>query len=204
VTGGGAKANGRQRDDSRSGITDYSQGNRHCCAGTPSPLPLSLCEGEGRPAAAPRRTEGNVTTREAASRTTRKAIVAAGRDLRRRETTSERLLWNELRNRKLLGRKFRRQARIGHFVVDFYCAAESLVIEIDGGIHARQPVEDRDRQQTLEAMGLRVLRVTAQACEQDRGGILAQIRGALNSLTPGPSPSKEGEGCPKGGVREST
>src|SRR3990172_11904194 len=88
--------------------------------------------------------------RAAASRSTREAILGASRDLRRRQTPSERLLWEALRNRKLLGRKFRRQARIGHCVADFYCPTERLVVEVDGGIHRQRRHADRDREQMLE------------------------------------------------------
>ncbi|MDZ4278101.1 MAG: endonuclease domain-containing protein, partial [Dehalococcoidia bacterium] len=122
-----------------------------------------------------------MTVREAASRTTRKRLVAAARDLRALQTRSERLLWDSLRNRRLLGRKFRRQARIGHFVVDFYCPEERLVLEVDGAIHHRRRTADRDRQAVLEAKGLRVLRVTAEACEQRLDEVLDQIRSALSS-----------------------
>ena len=137
-----------------------------------------------------------MSIREAASPKTRKAIVAAARDFRKRQTSSERLLWDSLRNRRLLGRKFRRQARIGHFVVDFYCPEERLVVEIDGGIHHRQRTADRDRQAVLEARALRVLRVTAEVCEHDIEEVLQQRRSVFRrgSLTPVPSPSARERG----------
>lgn len=57
------------------------------------------------------------------------------RRLRRRATASEKLAWELLRNRRLLGLKFRRQQVIRGYVVDFYCAELRLALEIDGGIH---------------------------------------------------------------------
>ena len=77
-------------------------------------------------------------------------------------------------------------------MVDFYCAEERLILEVDGGIHRQQIVSDAERQQTLEELGLRVLRVDAESCENDLEAVLNQIREAF------PSPSK-GEGP---GVRE--
>ena len=135
--------------------------------------------------------------RQAASRDTRKAIVGAARDLRQRQTASEGLLWEELRNRKLAGRKFRRQSRVGHNVVDFYCAAEHLVIEVDGGIHETQRSDDRHRQRVIEAAGLRVLRISADACEQDIENVLRRIRETFRSQTnalPSPSSRVRGRG----------
>ncbi|MCP1642776.1 very-short-patch-repair endonuclease [Pseudomonas citronellolis] len=55
------------------------------------------------------------------------------RELRRRQTDAERLLWSRLRDRRLLGWKFRRQVPLGPYVVDFYCHERQLVVELDGG-----------------------------------------------------------------------
>ena len=72
------------------------------------------------------------------------------RTFRKEPTRSEKLLWQELRNRKLEGRKFRRQRPVGPFVVDFYCREERLVIEIDGAVHGGQSAADQERQELLE------------------------------------------------------
>ena len=58
------------------------------------------------------------------------------RDLRKRLTPAERILWRLLRDRRLKGLKFRRQFPIGPFVVDFCCYELRLVIELDGEVHA--------------------------------------------------------------------
>ena len=57
------------------------------------------------------------------------------KELRQSLTPAERILWERLRDRRLSSLKFRRQHPIGAFIVDFYCPAARLVIEIDGGIH---------------------------------------------------------------------
>jgi very-short-patch-repair endonuclease len=62
------------------------------------------------------------------------------KELRQHMTPAERILWERLRDRRLAGIKFRRQHSIDACIVDFYCAAARLVIEIDGGIH-RQKAE---------------------------------------------------------------
>ena len=106
-------------------------------------------------------------------------MSVAARDLRRRSTKSEALLWAALRG-KQLGVKFRRQQPIGNFVVDFYASAARLVVEVDGGVHLQQVKADAERQQQLESLGLRVVRVTAQAVEHDLEGVLRLIQEAGN------------------------
>ena len=76
----------------------------------------------------------------------KRRMHGVARVLRRHETAAEALLWQAIRNRKLNGRKFRRQVPIGAFVVDFYCASERLVIELDGPIHEDQQEADQLRQ----------------------------------------------------------
>ena len=83
-------------------------------------------------------------------------------------TPSEEVMWEILRNRRLDGKKFLRQHVIYYgyamgnyqfFIVDFYCAEEKLVIEIDGGIHEYQKEYDEQRTLILEESGLRILRI---------------------------------------------
>lgn len=64
--------------------------------------------------------------------------VPRARQLRRNETAAERRLWQALRDRKLGGMKFRRQVPIGRYIVDFVSFERRLVVELDGGQHARQ------------------------------------------------------------------
>lgn len=60
------------------------------------------------------------------------------RRLRRNMTEAERKLWNELRGRRLNGLKFRRQVWIGHYIVDFLCVEQRLIVEADGGQHSEE------------------------------------------------------------------
>jgi len=57
------------------------------------------------------------------------------RELRAEQTSAEGLLWELIRNRRLLGFKFRRQHQFGDYVADFYCHEARLVIECDGYAH---------------------------------------------------------------------
>ena len=91
----------------------------------------------------------------------RPARTQRGRLLRREMTRGEWKLWSRLRGRRLAGLKFRRQAPVGPFVVDFYCPAQRLVIEVDGPQHANRLLQDGARDGWLRAHGYRVLRFSA-------------------------------------------
>lgn len=116
-----------------------------------------------------------------ASRAVRRAASGTARSLRKQSTASETTLWDALRGRKLGGRKFRRQQSVGPYVLDFYCAEERLAVEVDGGVHCRQQEADRERQQAIESLGIRFVRVTAEQVEQDLPQVLSTIFAAFQS-----------------------
>jgi very-short-patch-repair endonuclease len=97
------------------------------------------------------------------------------RQMRREPTFAEDRLWEKLRNRRLGDYKFRRQHPIDRFIVDFYCAAAHLVIEVDGEIHEYTQEEDALRQAFIESLGLRVLRFT-------NGEVLTQMEAVLEVI----------------------
>ena len=86
------------------------------------------------------------------------ASVSRARRLRKQSTEAEKTLWRHLRNRQLAGYKFRRQAPLGKYVVDFLCYEQKLVIEIDGGQHQCRSKSDSERTNWLEGQGFRVVR----------------------------------------------
>jgi very-short-patch-repair endonuclease len=79
-------------------------------------------------------------------------------EFRDNPTEAELALWNILRNKQILGLKFRRQHKIGQFIVDFYCHKAALVIEADGKIHDTRTTEDTVRTNWLKSIGLHVVR----------------------------------------------
>jgi very-short-patch-repair endonuclease len=81
------------------------------------------------------------------------------RGLRRQQTEAERKLWQHLRDRRLLGYKFRRQHCIERFYVDFVCLQSRLVMELDGSQHLDQQAYDDARTHHLRQLGDRVLRL---------------------------------------------
>ena len=112
------------------------------------------------------------------------------RDLRKRQTPAEQLLWQELRNRKLMGKKFLRQHalfyedRYKYFIADFYCAELRLVIEVDGGIHERQREYDAMRTHILNGLGITVVRFRNEEVEGDMRAVLGGIRGHVATHPP--------------------
>ncbi|HEY6916715.1 MAG TPA: endonuclease domain-containing protein [Allosphingosinicella sp.] len=107
-------------------------------------------------------------------------------------TDAEQIIWQALRNRHLLGFKFRRQWTLGFYVVDFFCCETRLVVEIDGGQHTA--VADGARTAWLEAQGCRVLRFWNSDVMKNLEGVLQVIAQALeNHPHPNPLP-RAGEG----------
>lgn len=121
-------------------------------------------------------------------------MVELARTFRKEPTRSEAVLWEAIRRKQLKGRRFRRQQPIGPFVVDFFCPSERLIVEVDGPIHETQREADRQRQELLEALGLRFVRVAAAQVENDLPSALATIQNAFS-----PSPLCGGRGQGKGG-----
>ncbi|MCF7222034.1 endonuclease domain-containing protein [Marilutibacter chinensis] len=108
------------------------------------------------------------------------------RQLRRAMTDAERRLWCHLRNRVLMGWKFRRQHPIGPYITDFACIEAELVVELDGGQHAEDP-RDAIRDAFLQAEGYRVLRFWNNDALERTEVVLEVILAALVSAGPHPS-----------------
>ena len=89
--------------------------------------------------------------------------VERARELRNVMTPTEAMLWERLRDNRLTGFHFRRQQVIDGFIVDFYCHAAKLVIEVDGPIHEDQREYDAARDKVLVRRGLQVMRVSNDA-----------------------------------------
>jgi very-short-patch-repair endonuclease len=117
-------------------------------------------------------------------------IQQRARELRQEMTPAEKLLWQRLRNRQLAGLKFRRQHPLDRFIVDFYCAAARLIVEIDGPIHDFQPERDSARTAELEQKGYRLIRFQNEQVLNDLETVLTAIQAAASH----PPLSQTGEG----------
>ena len=103
------------------------------------------------------------------------------RQLRRRSTDAERVLWSLLRARRFAGFKFRRQHPCGLFILDFFCARARLAIELDGGQHFEPPAQayDARRSRYLAERGITVLRFGADLVFREIDAVLSAIAVAL-------------------------
>jgi len=99
------------------------------------------------------------------------------RSLRSALTSAEIRLWQALKNSQLAGRKFRRQHSIGPYVLDFFCPAESLAVELDGSTHDTAAANERDerRDAFLASVGIDVLRFENRNVMENLEGVLSEI-----------------------------
>ena len=125
------------------------------------------------------------------------------RTLRRQMTLPEVVLWQALRQGNLAGLRFRRQHPIGPYILDFYCAAARLAVEVDGMAHdaAAGTQHDERRDAWLAERGVKVLRVVAADVLRDESfeGVLiaiqqAAVAGAPSASLRSPPPPQCGGG----------
>ena len=122
--------------------------------------------------------------------------ISFAKDLRSRSTDAERVLWSHIRAKRLDGLKFRRQHPIGKYIVDFICLERKIVIELDGGQHAKREIEeyDRERDNWFEKEGYGVLRFWDNDVLLNTKGILEGIKERCLEHPPlNPLPSREGK-----------
>lgn len=103
--------------------------------------------------------------------------------LRANLTAAEAMLWKKLKSGQLAGRKFRRQHSIANYIVDFYCASEGLVVELDGAGHFNiiGALNDEERTRVLSAHGLKVIRFENAVLFKDIDWVLTEIEKAFKT-----------------------
>jgi len=101
--------------------------------------------------------------------------IQLAKNLRKRSTDAEKLLWKYLRAKRLLGLKFKPQQPKGMYIIDFVCFEKKLVIELDGGQHAINLEKDKIRDFWLEEQGFRVLHIWDSDVFSNIQGVLDMI-----------------------------
>lgn len=136
--------------------------------------------------------------RESSWRTS-ESIHHAAKTLRQPMTPAEEILWSVLRRNRLAGLHFRRQHPIGRFILDFYCAAKKLCIELDGSVHDEQQERDEARTQALAHQQIRVIRFRNEECSptsrRSCGESRSPLRSRGNPSSSPPSPAQRGRGA---------
>jgi very-short-patch-repair endonuclease len=104
-------------------------------------------------------------------------LTRFARTLRSNQTDAEQKLWSRLRRKQLLEVQFYRQKPIADFIVDFYCAAANLVIELDGSQHfeAEHKQNDAARDRVMQDLGLLVLRFDNRQVLLETDSVVAVI-----------------------------
>ncbi len=106
------------------------------------------------------------------------------RRLRQRQTEAEQFLWYRLRNRELVGARFRRQEPLGPYFADFVCLEKKLIIEVDGSQHTQEA--EAERNQWLQDSGFRVVRFWDNEVLLNIDGVLERIIEELEVTSPSP------------------
>ena len=106
------------------------------------------------------------------------------RFLRSHLPKAEAVLWMHLSRHQMLGYKFRRQYSVDQYIIDFYCPELKLAIEVDGESHFTRAAReyDRQRQDHIEAFGIRFLRITNIDILENIGGVLDEIANNISEI----------------------
>ncbi|MEW6768428.1 MAG: endonuclease domain-containing protein [Pseudomonadota bacterium] len=126
--------------------------------------------------------------------------ISHAKALRQSMTDAEQRLWYRLRAHRLKSFKFKRQAPIGKYIVDFICFERRLIIEIDGGQHDGQ-LSDAERSHWLSDQGFRIVRFWNNEVLNNTDAVLGQIVDVLNACAVYPSPGTPLRGAPPSPAR---
>ena len=135
-----------------------------------------------------------VTQARTAERKARELNRSRAKEMRRVPSITEKEFWNEVRDRKLGGYKFRRQYLIGPFIADYVCVEKKVIVELDGVVHKDRVGYDRARDEFMRDRGYRVIRLKNEDFLGQMWPMLEYIRRELDAApSPQPSPPKKGE-----------
>ena len=103
--------------------------------------------------------------------------------LRRESTPTEKILWNRIRNKQINGLKFRQQHGFGNYIMDFYCPAIRLCIEIDGEVHETTEAKEYDKERTvfLNHYGIKVIRFRNEEILNDLEEVINKIKDTIKN-----------------------
>jgi len=105
------------------------------------------------------------------------------KELRNNLTPSEAFLWQYLKARQLKGRRFTKQHSINNFIVDFYCASEKLIIELDGEVHNTTTAQYYDFKRTnhLKSLGYNIIRFENKMVFDNLASVLSEIKSCFKA-----------------------
>ena len=114
----------------------------------------------------------------------RKILKEPARSLRTNLTDAEQMLWHHIRRKQIQGVQFYRQKPLLAFIVDFYCPAAKVVIDLDGSQHFEEEhqIKDQARDAALAGLGLHVLRFDNRQVLLETDAVLAAIDETVKGL----------------------
>ncbi|MDD3436235.1 MAG: UvrD-helicase domain-containing protein [Candidatus Gastranaerophilales bacterium] len=117
------------------------------------------------------------------------------KNLRKNTTEPEQIMWFLLRNRNFCDLKFRRQAPLGKYIVDFICLEKKIIVELDGSGHLQEDKikHDKVRQDFIEGEGYKILRFYNSDVFNNIEGVLEKIYQTIFINDPSPYPLPQGE-----------
>jgi very-short-patch-repair endonuclease len=97
---------------------------------------------------------------------------------------AEVLLWNRLKGRQLLGYKFRRQHGVDRYVLDFYCPALKLGVEVDGESHCQPESRgyDSEREALIKSLGITIVRIPAPEIIESIDGVMEMLAAEIGRI----------------------
>ncbi len=101
--------------------------------------------------------------------------VKFARYLRRKQTSAETIFWNEVRGRKFLNLKFKRQVPISKYFADFVCESEKFVVELDDASHEDKIEYDLERSIVIEDHGYRIIRFLNADIYEDIDAVMESL-----------------------------
>jgi very-short-patch-repair endonuclease len=126
----------------------------------------------------------------------KRSLQPLRRTLRHHQTDAEKRFWLYVRNKQFYGLKFYRQYSVGQYILDFYCPAKRIAIELDGGQHKDQDKKDTERTEFLQQFDVTVLRFWNHEILTNTDGVLSRLEQVFHitpsSNSPHPSLSQEG------------
>ncbi|PIQ13592.1 MAG: DNA methylase [Hydrogenophilales bacterium CG_4_10_14_3_um_filter_58_23] len=112
------------------------------------------------------------------------SLKQRAKELRRAGNLSEVLLWNQIKNKQFFGLDFDRQKIIGNYIVDFYCAEKSVVLEVDGSSHDDKADYDAKRDAFLGSLNLVVVHIMDRDVKNNLSDVMTFLRNHTAFTTP--------------------
>lgn len=112
---------------------------------------------------------------------TPKYVIERAQELRVKRTPTEKLLWDRINTRQVNGYKFRRQHPVYRYILDVYCAEKNFAVEIDGGVHVKNKDYDKYRDQLLESLGIKTLRIKDDEVLSNLDAVIEKIKNAVKT-----------------------